>query len=120
MSPIRRRASAPSIDRDLGELFARVELLAGDFRQERDKQSEFRRQFHTVSESLAESVRVLTEFMRENQPLLEQYRELRAEARGAARVKKWALGVIVSASTVAGALINEIWKAFTRGGWPHP
>ena len=113
-----------SVDRELGELGARLESLSVDFKEEREQAGNFRHDLRTVINSLTESVRVLTEDMKMTKPLMDDYREHRAERRGAAEVtaglKKWVAGAMISASGIFGAIINEIWKFLTHGGGPTP
>lgn len=110
-----------SVDRELGELTERVDTLSREFKQGRDELAqELQREreatvlhrdgLNQILQSLGEAVRAQTKEITEMKPLVMDYREHRAEKRGAASVKKWLLGTVVSVSTIIGAVLNEIWK----------
>src|SRR3972149_12072654 len=80
-----------SVDRELGELPGRLHALVQEFEKESDKQAIFRRDFHIGFDALSAAVRTLTDFMTTNKPLMDDYREHRAERRGSERIRKWLL-----------------------------
>lgn len=98
----------------------RLANLIDEYRQDRHEAREERASHKTMLDILSGSMRELNNTMTEIKPLVMDYREKRAEHRGAARLKSWILAVAVSASSICGAIINEIWKAITHGQLPRP
>ena len=101
-----------SIDRELGELSVKVKNLSEEFQRECDAASTHRKDLRIVVDALGSAVRNLTTEIANMKPLLLDYATTSAENRAADRVRKWAIGTFLSAATMVGAILNEVWKHF--------
>jgi len=116
----RRRRKLPQPEADNSEISGliaasaaleeRVGNMVDEFQREREGAAQHRRDLRLVIEALSASVRGLTATVSEIKPLVDDWRETRAEWRGAARFKKFLLATAVSVAGFAGAIINEVWK----------
>ena len=97
-------AAKKSIDREIGELSTRVTILTTEFNDERVEASQHRQSLKQTISTLSESVRVLTQQIAVNET------KLQSEA----KIKRFFVTTILGLSTVAGAIINELWKYLTH------
>ncbi len=108
-----RAASAKDVS-DLAVAVARlderVKELATQFTRERDGASEHRRGLRDVISAQSSSMQALAKEVGEMKPLVSDFREKRAEARGAAKLLKVFYLLCGGAAGSAGALIVEYFK----------
>lgn len=99
----------------IGNLQAEMRLLSQRVHENQEASTREHREVHNIVVAMAESVRNIATDVAEMKPLTEDYREKRAEARGAARFLKagWAL----AGGTVAYALGKAVEFFSAR---PHP
>lgn len=102
----------------IGSLRSEVSALSAKFDALRRDTIDEQRKVHDIVTATSEAMRNLDRDVREMKPLTEDYREKRAEWRGAARFAAWLYG---AAGVVGGLVVWMISKAAelfsTR---PHP
>lgn len=72
----------------IGELKAEMRIVAKTQRDNQEVSTAEHRKVHDIVSAMAESVRMIAKDVAEMKPLTDDYREKRAEARGAARFLK--------------------------------
>jgi hypothetical protein len=111
----RPATSAEDFERELerwrGGIEERLDRLIDVVEKEQEGAARHRRDLREVIGALSQSVQLLTAEMRDVKPVVEDYREKRAEGRGAARLAKvlW-----IALGGVAGGLVSmlvEVIKA---------
>ena len=103
---------------EIGSLRANFETLARQLESHRAESISEHRKVHDIVVATNEAIRNLAREVAEMKPLTEDYREKRAEARGAARLAGWlytAAGVIGGFVVFAASKIAE-WLSVR----PHP
>lgn len=100
----------------IGRLQEGLRLLTQTVRDNQELATEEHRKVHDIVVATSEAVRNLAAEVAEMKPLTEDYREKRAEARGAAHLIKW-LYVMGGGLVSAGAM--RIMDAFNAKP-PHP
>ncbi len=102
----------------VGILQSEVHNLADKFEELQANTQEEHRKVHDIVVAMSESVRNLTRIVDEMRPLVDDYREKRAEARGAARLAGW---LYTAAGVVGGGVVYILGKL---ADWisvrPHP
>ncbi len=105
------------LHRTLGVIEAKVEGLRAEFNRERDGAQSHRQSLRETITALAQAVRDLTGQLTalngdlaEIKPLVNDYRENRDQARGAAKLGRWLYGAFIAVAAVAGVIVNEVWK----------
>jgi hypothetical protein len=99
----------------IGRLQAGIENLAKTVGEHREESTREHRKVHDIVDAMSEGVRNLTHIVAEMKPLTDDYREKRAEARGAKR-----LLVAMYAFGGAGAVKALDWIASLFPARPHP
>lgn len=97
----------------LGVIQSELATLRDEFRDLEEKTTIEHRKVHDIVVATSEAIRNLTRVIDEMKPLTDDYREKRAEARGAAKLAGWlytAAGVIGGAVAYIGGKIIE-WVA---------
>ena len=98
----------------IGGLQARIEILSATVKDNQEENTIEHRKVHDIVVATSEAVRNLAATVSEMKPLTDDYRERRAEARGAARLIHI---VYVSLGGIAGALSG--WLMQFLGAKPH-
>jgi len=102
----------------IGILQAEVENLREDFHRLQEASTEEHRKVHDIVVATSEAMRNVARDIAEMKPLTDDYREKRAEARGAARLAGWlytAAGVVGGLVVYVGGKLAE-WATMR----PHP
>lgn len=99
----------------IGALQADVKSLARTVATNQKASTREHRLVHDIVVATSESVRVIAAKVATMEPLTEDYREKRAEARGAARLTHW---IYVTGGGIAGAVASKAVDIFTFK--PHP
>lgn len=100
----------------IGGLRADVANLARTVHANQEASTEEHRKVHDIVVATSESMRIIAGKVATMEPLTDDYREKRAEARGARRLIHL---VYVSAGGIAGALATQVMAMF-GGKPPHP
>lgn len=100
---------------EIGKLQADVRALSEHVQSVQDTSTREHRIVHDIVVATSEAVRNLTAVVSEMKPLTDDYREKRAEARGAATLMRW-LYVTGGGLVAAGAV--KLMDAFSVK--PHP
>lgn len=111
----RVHVSVVLLQSQLGQLSERLDEIE-------EKTISEHRKVHDIVVATSEAIRNLTRTVEEIKPLTDDYREKRAEARGAARLAGWlytAAGVVGGAVFFAASRIAE-WLSLRPPGPPHP
>lgn len=110
----RAMASTQELERWRGRVEERLDKLILDCSEERRGSSEYRKDMRIVIEALSESVRACTREVRvcsqeiaEMKPLVVDYREKRAEFRGAAHLSKTLWAGALGLAGLLGAAASE-------------
>lgn len=99
----------------IGSLQSEVKILARTVRENQEATTREHRKVHDIVVASSEAMRNLTKRVEEMEPLTDDYREQRAEARGAAKLIKF---LYVTAGGILGALIARLFDFFNFR--PHP
>ncbi len=83
----------------IGELQAEMRILSQTVRDNQEASTAEHREVHDIVSAMSESVRIIAAKVDKMEPLIEDYRERRAEARGAANLIK--LFYAVGGGTIA-------------------
>lgn len=101
---------------EIGALNANVENLTNLVHATREESRDEHRKVHDIVAALSEAVRALAKDMKEMKPLTDDYREKRAEARGAKRFMNSAYALGGAAVAVVVGKLAEWWLTVR----PHP
>lgn len=111
-------ADVEKLHEAIGELRSEIRVLSGKFEELRSSTIAEHRKVHDIVVAQSEAVRNLDRDVREIKPLVEDYREKRAEWRGAARFAAWLYG---AAGILGGFVVWLISKAAEMfSARPHP
>lgn len=99
----------------IGALSANVENLTKQVREHREESRDEHIKVHDIVAALSESHRALTIIVKEMKPLTDDYREERAERRGAKRFVYAAYALCGGSVAMIG---SKIWERISA--WPHP
>ena len=99
----------------IGGLQADIRNLANEVREHKTETTEEHRKVHNIVDAMSEAVRNLTHIVSEMKPLTDDYREKRAEARGAGR-----LLILLYGAAGAGFVKALDWVASLLPTRPHP
>jgi hypothetical protein len=108
-------ADVESLRESVGELRADVRNLATTVRENNEATTREHRTVHDIVVATSESMRVLTARVEEMKPLTDDYREKRAEARGAA---KFAIALWVTLGGLITVGVSKFSDWITMR--PHP
>ena len=97
----------------IGGLTADVRNLTRSLEEERQGAAAHRRDLREVIGALSQSVRTLATEVADMKPDVADYRERRAEARGAARLAKWLYGVALAIGSAVGASAVKLVEVFS-------
>lgn len=100
----------------IGGLQTEIRLIAQEVRDNQITATDEHRKVHDIVVATSEAVRNLAADVAQMKPLTEDYREKRAEARGAARLVHW---LYVSGGGLVGAAAVRVMDVF-GGKPPHP
>ena len=109
-------AGRDSLSHQLGRIEEQIKTLFKKFETLEENSTREHRVVHDIVEATSDAVRTLTQKVDEMKPLTDDYREKRAEARGAARLVHL---VYVVAGGIAGAMAAQVMAIF-GGKPPHP
>lgn len=103
----------------IGSLKAQVATLNETLQRYQEATTIEHRKVHDIIEALSDSVRTLTATVREMKPLTDDYREKRAEARGARRLMK--IMYALAGGGIA-TILGQLFQHLFGGGAPpaHP
>lgn len=107
MSPDPPRLDVSENIRAIASLEAQLKHFVTDFYRERDSAAQHRQSLREVVGAMGEAVRLLSGEMAEIKPVILEYRETRAEARGAAKLVRWMWALAVAVAGFAGALLGK-------------
>lgn len=99
----------------IGELQAEMRILSQTVRDNQEQATAEHREVHNIVVAMSESVRIVADKVAKMEPLIEDYREKRAEARGAAHLLKLAYAFGGGSIAVIGGKLLEWFSAR-----PHP
>lgn len=102
---------------EIGSIRTQIENLTSLVKETRDDSRDEHRKVHDIIDALSGAVRTLAANVAEMKPLTEDYREKRAEARGAARLVRW---LYVSGGGLFGAGAIRAMDWFNSAKPPHP
>ena len=100
---------------EIGKLTKGLEVLESTVRTNHEESTAEHREVHNIVVSMSESVRNIASDVAEMKPLTEDYREKRAEMRGAARLMNGIYAICGGGAAVA---IGKLWDLFSSR--PHP
>lgn len=100
---------------EIGALKAQIANLSEIIKETREESRDEHRKVHQIIDSLSEAVRTLAATVKVMEPLTDDYREKRAEARGAARFIKAAYVIGGGSVAVIGGKLFDWFSAR-----PHP
>lgn len=103
----------------IGRLQSDVESLSESVKEEREGAARHRRDLRDVISSLSQSVRTLADKVADMQPVVEELRAAREQARGAAAYRKWIWGAIFTAGGFLASLFLDIARMVGVKP-PHP
>ena len=101
---------------EIGGLNAKVDNLAELVRETREESRDEHRKVHDIVDALSESVRGLASDVKEMKPLTNDYREERAEKRGAKRFISSAYALGGAGIAIVVSKLAEWWLSIR----PHP
>lgn len=97
---------------------ARIEAAFAEFAEENKTEH---RKVHDILDALSEAVRNLTRMVGEMKELTDDYREKRAEQRGADRIKTWLYWFWASIGGLVAVVLSKLWDALPSFiGKSHP
>lgn len=95
------------LSQDIGGLKANVETLTRTVEANQEASTREHRIVHDIVVATSEAVRNLAAVVAEMKPLTDDYREKRAEARGAARMAKIVYATVATGAGMFGAFIMK-------------
>lgn len=104
-----------NISTAIGALQAEVRILARTVRDNQEASTQEHRKVHDIVVATSEAVRNLSREVSDMKPLTDDYREKRAEKRGAARLLHL---LYVTVGGLAGAFASKVMEIFSIK--PHP
>lgn len=106
---------------DLSVLQTQVAALQKSFAEFAEDTKTEHRKVHDILDALSEAVRNVTRMVGEMKELTDDYREKRAEQRGADRVKAWLYWFWASIGGLVAVALGKLWDALPSFvGKPHP
>lgn len=99
----------------IGELQAEMRILSERVRENQEITTAEHREVHDIVSAMSESVRIIVRDISEMKPLTEDYREKRAEARGAVRLLYAVYAFVGGSIAIIGSKILEYIQSR-----PHP
>lgn len=85
----------------------KLDIFVDEFKKEREDASTHRKDLREVVGALSEAVRTQTAAISEIRPIVAEYQNTRAEARGAAKMVKYIWTVVVMLAGLVGAWIGK-------------
>lgn len=108
-----------SLSKAIGGLEAEMRILTRTVHDNHEASTREHRTVHDIVVATSEAVRNLTKIVGEMKPLTDDYREKRAEARGAAKLAKVLYAAALAIGSAVGSGVTWLIHFLVTGPKPH-